>query len=359
MTELPLHALHQAEGAAFAERNGREVLVTQGASADAFWALKRTAALQDRTGRGLLKLTGPDREEFLHGQTTNDVEGLAVGHGNGAALLTARGKMLGEVRVLKRAEDLLVETELGFAGAVKQALERNCISEEVEFADLTADYGQLGLYGPEAHAILTAALDAPAPGVTEHEHQTIVLAGAEVIAIGAWGPGAPGYDLLVPVAALEHVWKALRAAGQAKNLVVLGEEAYELARVEAGLPRYGVDMTEETNPLEANLERDISYKKGCYVGQEVIAKATFRGHVNKKLARLSFAAELPAPGVELQLDGRVVGKVTSAAQLPDGRKLGLGYVKRDLAKAGVALTVAGGGVAETLGLAQPVELQRP
>lgn len=353
MTPLPLHALHAAENATFSERSGFEVVATFGNDAAAFQALHTAAVLQDRTGRGLVRLLGPDHVSFLHGQTTNEVNKLADGHGNSAAILTARGKMLGEVRVLKRPDDLLVDTELGFGAQVKQALERNCISEEVEFEDWTERYGQLGFYGPEAHAILTAARDEPAPGLAEHEHQVIVLAGAEVIALGAHGPGASGFDLLVPTPALDAVWSALCAAGKDRGLQPLGEDAYELARVAAGLPRYGVDMTEDTNPLEANLERDISYNKGCYVGQEVIAKATFRGHVNKKLARLSFPGELPAPGTELNLDGRVVGRVTSAVALPDGRKLGLGYVKRDLAKPGVALQLASGGAAESLGLAQP------
>lgn len=353
MPALPLHAVHAAERAEFIERSGCETVRTFRNDAAAWQALHTAVVLQDRTGRGLVRLTGPDRVSFLHGQTTNEVNKLPDGHGNGAAILTARGKMLGEVRVLKRPDDLLVETELGFGEQVKNALERNCISEEVEFDDWSARFGQLGLYGPEAHAVLTAARGEPAPGLSEHEHQAIQLAGAEVIVLGAAGPGAPGFDLLVPVEQLEAVWRALRQAGEDKGLQLLGEEVYELARVAAGLPRYGVDMTEDTNPLEANLERDISYNKGCYVGQEVIAKATFRGHVNKKLARLAFAAELPAPGTELSLDGRVVGKVTSAVALPDGRKLGLGYLKRDLAKPGVALQLASGGAAESLGLAAP------
>lgn len=349
MTSLPLHALHAAAGATFGERHGRELVLTHGDVSHGYAALKTSAALQDRTGRGLVALRGPDRVSFLHGQTTNEVNALAEGAGNGAALLTARGKMLGEVRVLKRQDALWVDTELGFGPEVKAALERNCISEEVEFEELTDAFGQLGLYGPAAGAVLQAASATPPPALAEHQHAPLLLAGVEVVAVGSAGPGARGFDLIVPVEALAAVWQALRGAGA----VPLGDEAYELARIEAGLPRFGVDMTEETNPLEANLERDISYKKGCYVGQEVIAKATFRGHVNKKLATLAFAGELPAAGAELSLDGRVVGRVTSAARYPDGRTLGLGYVKRDLAKPGVQLQLPSGAAAHTLGLATP------
>src|SRR4051794_35691564 len=110
MTPLPLHPLHQAEGATFGERHGCEVLEELGPVPEAYRALKSAAALQDRSGRGLIRLAGPDRVSFLHGQTTNEVNNLAVGHGNGAAILTSKGKMLGEVRILKRADDLLVET---------------------------------------------------------------------------------------------------------------------------------------------------------------------------------------------------------------------------------------------------------
>ena len=353
MHPLPLHALHQAMGAQFGDDQGFEQVRTFGAPERAFAALTTRAALQDRTFRGLVRLHGPDAVTFLHGQTTNEVKKLEPGHGNGAVLLTARGKMLGEVRVLRRADDLLVETGVGFGEPVRDALERGCISEEVEFEDWTLTFGQLGLYGPEAHAVLTAALGAPAPSLVEHAHQEVLLGGAAVTVVGTRGPGAAGFDLLVPAPALEAVWRALRAAGEPRGLAPMGEDTHEHARIAAGLPRFGVDMTSETNPLEANLERDISYNKGCYVGQEVIAKATFRGHVNKKLCQLAFGATLPEVGAELSHGDRVVGRVTSAAALPDGRMLGLGYVKRDLAKPGVALAVAGGGTAEALGLAAP------
>jgi folate-binding protein YgfZ len=349
MIPLTLHDLHAAAGARLGERHGHELVLSHGDTPRGYRALRESVALQDRSGRGLVQLRGPDRVSFLHGQTTNEVNALPAGAGNGAAILTARGKMLGEVRVLKREDALWVDTELGFGPEVKAALERNCISEEVEFEELSGAFGQLGLYGPNASALLAQVAGQEVPVLAEHHHRALRLLETEVVLIGSAGPGAAGFDLVIPGGALGTIWRALLDAGAEP----LGEEAYELARIEAGLPRFGADMTEETNPLEANLERDISYKKGCYVGQEVIAKATFRGHVNKKLAALCFASELPAPGTELSLDGRVVGKVTSAATYPDGRKLGLGYVKRDLARPDVLLQLASGGTATTLRLAAP------
>jgi folate-binding protein YgfZ len=342
MPALPLHALHAALGARFGELRGCEVVQDYGAPEAEYAALVGAAGLQDRSARALIRLTGPDRVSFLHGQTTNEVNQLPEGAGNTAAMLTNRGKMLGEVRVLKRHDDLWVEGDVGFGPSLLEALQRNCISEEVEFEDLSERYGQLGLYGPQAGAIL-ASLAGGAVTLAEHAHQERTLAGVPTIVVGSRSPGVAGFDLFAERTSLEGLWQALVGAG-AKPF---GEGAFELARIEAGLPRFGADLTEETNPLEANLERDISYQKGCYVGQEVIAKATFRGHVTRKLTGLLFSGP-PAPAQSaLQLEGRVVGKVTSSTRLPDGRAVGLGFVKRDLAKPGVTLTLAEGGQATT------------
>jgi folate-binding protein YgfZ len=320
-----------------------EVLLDSGDATAEFWALKEAAVLQDRTARSLLRLTGPDRVSFLHGQTTNDVNGLADNTGHEAALLTNKGKMVGWARIFKRTDDLWVEADVGYGPKLLEHLQRSCISEEVEFEDMTGRIVQLGLYGPKASALLSSLREgAPIPELAEHQLLAISLGGIEVTLVGSRGGGlVPGFDLFVDVAKVASLWELLARAGESFGLKSLGETASEWARIEAGVVRYGVDLTEETNPLEANLERAISYNKGCYVGQEVIAKATFRGHVNKKLIGLRFEGELPALGSELHQgvgdEARMVGKVTSAAKLPDGRSLGLGFVKRDLAKPGVTL----------------------
>jgi folate-binding protein YgfZ len=339
-------------GAQFASSRGWEVVQHFG-DRDAEWeALRSGAAVQDRAGHALVRLTGPDRATFLHGQTTNEVNGLAIGAANEAVLLTNRGKMLAEVVVLKRAEDIWLRGEIGFGPELLAALQRNCVSEEVEFEDLSERVAQLGLYGPRAAELLGRAAGAT-PALTALAHREVSIGGHSVTVLALASFGVPGFELFVESPQAVEVWDALLAQGARP----FGEAALELARISSGIPRYGVDMTEDTNPLEANLERAISYQKGCYVGQEVIAKATFRGHVNRKLIGLRFASEAAPPPSELQLEGRVVGRTTSSVRRPDGVTIGLGFVKRDLAKPGVALAMPDGTTATTVLL--PLESAAP
>lgn len=305
----------------------------------AFEATLAGAGLFDRPGRGLLRLTGPDRLTFLHGQTTNEVNKLVDGAGNEAALLTNKGKMVAPVRVFKRPDDLLVETGPGLGPKVLEHLQRSCISEEVELEDLSEAWGQLGVYGPKAALVLAAAGGPSVP--TEHSHVPWGPAFANALVVGSRALGVPGVDVLAPLADVALLRKQLLEAGAAFGLAVGGDGAAELLRIHAGLPRYGVDMTEETNPLEANLERAISYQKGCYVGQEVIAKATFRGHVSRKLAGLVVEGEAPV-GTELKVGDCTVGRITSIARFPDGRVRALGTLKRDSAQPGTAVTLTTG-----------------
>ena len=330
------------QGAEFVTTRGWEVPLHFG-NRDTEWAaLSSGAGLQDRAGRALVRVSGPDRATFLHGQTTNDVNGLTVGAANEAVLLTNRGKMLAEVVVLKRADDLWLRGEIGFGADLLAALQRNCISEEVEFEDLSERVAQLGLYGPKATEILEriagGAQQVPRIG---HRDAKIGAYGVTLLALSSFG--IPGYELFVESPAAAAVWEVLVAEGARP----FGEAAFELAHISAGVPRYGVDMTEDTNPLEANLERAISYQKGCYVGQEVIAKATFRGHVTRKLVGLRFSSPTPPTPRELQLDGRVVGRITSSVRRPDGVTIGLGFVKRNLAQPNVSLSLADGSTATT------------
>jgi folate-binding protein YgfZ len=153
----------------------------------------------------------------------------------------------------------------------------------------------------------------------------------------------PGVELLVGSAGLETVFTALLDEGAESALQLAGWEALEVVRVEQGVPRYGADMDERTIPLEANLDRALHYQKGCYIGQEVIARATFRGHMNRKLAGFLLGDANPVPRTELFLGDRKVGWVTSVVRSPRlGQHVGLGYVHRDALEPGTVLRLAGG-----------------
>ena len=338
MVPLPLHSRHVVLGAAFGELKGREVVDRVPGQAEDR-ALRSGAALIDTSAREVVRLTGPDRVSFLQGMVTQDVEGLAPGSVADAAMLTPKGAMVADARVVKRAEDFLLLTEPGHGATVLGALGRYLISEDAELSDASGELGQLSLVGPEAEALAERVLGLGPP------------AGAALRQFDAGGGTTgwampqglllPGVDLLVPVNALGEVFDRLLAGGATP----VGMAALEVLRVERGTPRFGLDMDEKTIPLEANLQRAIHYQKGCYIGQEVIARATFRGHVNRHLVGLRFAGSggpMPAPRTELFVGDRRVGWVTSAVESPRFGRIGLGYAHRDVAQDGTELTLPGG-----------------
>jgi len=334
MVPLPLHARHVALGAVLGELRGREVVErTPGRDEDR--ALRTGAALVDTSAREVIRVSGPDRVSFLQGMVTQDVEGLPVGSVADAALLTAKGAMVADARVVKRTDDILLLTEPGFGPVVLGMLERYLISEDAELSDASPVFGQLAVVGPEADALAARALGLEPPAGA-------ALRPFDAAGTTGWalpqGLLLPGVDLLLPVDALLPVFDRLLEAGATPA----GFAALEVLRVERGTPRFGADMDEKTIPLEANLQRALHFQKGCYIGQEVIARATFRGHVNRHLVGLRFSGELPAARTELFSGDRRVGWVTSAVRSPRFGAIGLGYAHRDVAQPGTELTLAGG-----------------
>jgi folate-binding protein YgfZ len=288
-------------------------------------AAREDVAWADLSGREQLRITGSERVEFLHGMCTNDITALAVGSSLYAAFLTPKGAMVCDARVLKRADDLVLDTGLGQRATLKAFLEKYLISEDAELVD-APELAVVGLLGPGAH---------DAAGRVSAE-----------LSLGRLVSAFPsGIDLLVAREQLGRVADSLRPIGQ------VDEGTLEVLRVEAGVPRFGADLTETTIPLEANLDRAIALNKGCYVGQEVIARATYRGHMNRKLTGLLLGALAPAPGAELQAGGKKVGWVTSVVVSPlRGQNVALGYVHKDSLAPGTALDVAGGGTATVASL---------
>lgn len=282
-------------------------------------AATETCAVVDLSTREQLRVTGPDAVSFVQGMVTNDVAALPVGGSCYAAVLTVKGGMVGDLRVLRRAEELVLDTGPGRGETVKAFLEKYLISEEAE-VHAAPELALVGLVGPKAGevaaAVPAALVEGTLPGFTG------------------------GVDLLVRRERLPEVQAALAAHP------TLSPATVEVLRVEHAVPLFGVDMTEVTIPLEANLDHALHYKKGCYIGQEVIARATYRGQMNKKLVPLLLGDAAPEPKTELRLGDAKVGWVTSVVKSPRrGQVLALGYVRRDHLAPGTALAIATGGTA--------------
>jgi folate-binding protein YgfZ len=287
--------------------------------------------LVDRSERGKLALTGPEAKEFLHGQVTNDIEGLSAGAGCYAAFLTHKGKMLGDLRVLDTGEELLLDTERSALQDLFNMIRRFKLGRAVELHKRTIERGLLSLIGPDARRI-AGAEDLPQ---VEHSHRGGSLAGAPVRLIVT----DLGVDVLCDAADTERVAAALLEAGAVRA----GEDAAEVRRVESGRPRYGVDLDDSVIPQEAGLnDRAVSFEKGCYVGQETVARLYFRGKPNRHLRGLKLSARA-ARGEPLRLGEREVGRLGSVVESPRHGPIALALVRREAAP-GDTLAVGEGDV---------------
>jgi folate-binding protein YgfZ len=274
----------------------------------------------DRSERGKLALTGHEAKTFLQGQVTNDIEGLAPGQGCYAAFLTHKGKMRGDMRVFDLGDELLLDCERVSLQELFNMIRRYKLGLDVELHKRTLELGLFSVIGPDAPALV---------GETEHSCARVALGGAEVVAART--------DVGVDVFFAAEDREAVRAALDFPD----GDEAQaEIVRVESGRPRYGVDLDESVIPQEAGLnERAVSFTKGCYVGQETVARLYYRGKPNRRLRGVRLSAPAPA-GAPLRLGEKTVGTLGSSVVSPVYGPIGLAIVRRE-AEDGATVDVGG------------------
>ncbi len=328
-------------GTAAPQAGGQDSLASQ------LELLREGAGLLDRSERGKLALEGPDAIEFLNGQVTNELAGLAPGEGRYAAFLTHKGKMLGDLRILvvpdgdPDAGMLLLDTERVALQALFDMIRRYKVGFRFELHKRTVERALLSLIGPGSAAL------AEAPGLGSDEHSS---AAVQIDSVGALAVRTDlGVDLFCQAPERERLWSALCGRGA----TVIEEEAAECLRIESGRPRYGLDLDDTVIPQEAGLnERAVSFSKGCYVGQETVARLHYKGRPNRHLRGLRLSA--PAPhGSELRSGDRAVGRLGSSVRAPRLGPIGLALVRRE-AEPGSTLEVGGQGVT-----AEVVELPFP
>jgi len=276
--------------------------------------LTEDVGLVDRSERGKLALTGSDAKTFLNGQVTNDVEALEPGAGVYAALLTNKGKMLGDLRVIDTAAELWIDTERVALQTLFDTIRRGTVGWQVELHKRTLQQALLSLVGPRAAEAVGG------PVGPEHANRVAELGGAQTLLIAT--------DAGVDVVCATEDAAAVRAA---LGVPEVPEAAAEVVRVEAGRPRYGIDLDDATIPEEAGLNaRAVSFTKGCYVGQETVARLHYRGKPNRHLRGLRLSAPV-ASGTPLVLGEREVGRLASSVVSPRHGPIGLALVRREAA----------------------------
>jgi folate-binding protein YgfZ len=280
-------------------------------------ALREEAGLAGPLERGLLAVSGRDGAEYLQGQLTNDIEALEPGSGCYAALLDRKGRMQADMRVIRTsADEILIETEPDRLDPVRRHLDMFKIGREVEIGDRSAATALLRLGGPASARAL-----GDAPLGSEHACRPQRIAESDCLVVAT----DMGCDLLVPADRTAEVRDAILAAGAEP----VGAEAIDILRVEAGRPRFGAEMGEGTMPQEAGInDRAIDFEKGCYIGQETVARLHYRGKPNRHLRRLRPEGEVSA-GDEIALGERVVGTVGTAVLSPAEGPLALAILRRE------------------------------
>lgn len=348
---LPLAGFHRRLGAVFEPFEGFSVPAHYGSMDEEHRALVEGVGLVDRAWAGRLELVGADRQRFVNAQVTCDVKGLAPGDGAYGFFTDGQGKVLADVVVLALEDRLLLELPPGRGGAIADHVKRYIIADRVEVMPAD-DLLPLTLVGPRAVEVLSPL--APLPE-RRWGHARVSVLGTEVRLARHERLGAPAFTLwasasiarLLAEALLEH---GAVGAGAGGGLRPVGVQALEALRIEAGLPRFGADFGPDTFPQESGVEEAVSYTKGCYLGQEVVARIHYRGQVNRLVRGLAFDGEPPARGARLSFEGRDAGAVTSVARSPAlGRPIGLALVHRRAAAPGTRLSITGsegGGEAE-------------
>lgn len=348
MPRLALHSVHEAACAVFVQVGGWEVPACYGDVASEYRAIREAAGIADRSARGKLRVTGSDRVRFLHGMLSNTVEGLGEGEGNYATLTNPKGQTLTDVWVHHRGESFVLETEPGFQEKLYTSLDRYLIADDVEMQDITESLAILGVQGPRAGELVSEIFGGVPTDLPEYHTVIRSFNGTEVMVVSRAFAGESGYDLWVAVKRAEALWSALEKRGGRPA----GFEALEVLRVEAGIPRYGVDVDERATPLEAGLYSAVDFEKGCYVGQEVIAKMHNLGKPRRYLVGLCVEADTPpAAGAPVWTDGKEIGHITSGLRsLALDRVVALASVRRGFQEPGQVVFTEGGVQAEVVAL---------
>lgn len=296
------------------------------------------AGLIDLSSRGRILVSGSEAVMFLNGLITNDMKTLAANSWMVAAFPNVQGRLLAVVRILNRTDGFLIDTEAATHEKVLQLLNRFTLAGDFRVTDVTTETAAISLQGAKAAEVLRTIFGEEVAQVEPNQVASARFNQTDVTIIRATHTGEDGFDLFIEAAEADTLRQALTGAGA----ISASDAVAEVLRIEAGIPRYGIDMDETTIVTETNLEDAVSFTKGCYLGQEIIVRIKHRGHVAKKLAGiiLESDATIEAGAKILSSDDKEIGRVTSFTFSPRlDRKIALGYVKYDYLAAGTSVKV--------------------
>ena len=295
--------------------------------------LHNGALFFDRSDRMRIRISGAKAAELVAGMVTNDVSALVPGEGQYAAALTPKGKIVADLRIFALEDGFLIDTSAAAGTGWKEMIRKYINPRVAPYHDVSAELSDIGVFGRSARSVVSKVFDADDKdllALPPYGHISRSFADVTVIIARVPEIDLDGFEIFIPSTVVGAAKGKFHAAGVAQGTL----ETWEIARIESGRPQWGVDMDDSTLPQEANFDElgAISYTKGCYIGQETVARVHFRGHVNRFLRRLRFVTR-PAPpkGAELVDEtGKVIGEIRSAALSPRFGGVALGMVRREI-----------------------------
>jgi folate-binding protein YgfZ len=307
-------------------------------------AVRRAAGLFALPERAIVEVEGNDRVRWLDGMLSNDVAGLAPGpqrSGCRALALTRKGQIVADVYVWLRPRSFWLETDAAAVPGLLEHLRRLVVSDDVRLADRRGVLALVALEGPAAPELAAAAGASPV-ALAACSVAELAIGGVPAVAAAYGASGEPALRLAVDAAALVQLCAALAKAGRRFGLVDGSAEALEILRIEAGTPAFASELAGGVLPAEARLEAAVAFDKGCYTGQEIVARVESRGQVKRRLTGLLLESGVPpSPGAAIDAAGERVGEVTSACVSPARGAIALGFVRLPHAEPGAVLRVGG------------------
>ena len=333
MNQSPLYRIHQSLSAKFTEVHGWEMPAHYGAPAAEHLAVRKGAGIMDMTHRGKIRISGKDRIKFLQNILSQDINKLTPGTGGHATLLNTKGHMLAYMRIYSDEDSFLIDTEPGEADKIIQILNRYLFREDVKIDDVTLKYGLVTVQGPHSRENICRISGTDIKKMEECNHLNLTINSINCKVVKTTHTGEEGYDIYAPWDNIHSIWETIIIPSPSAQITPVGHEAYNSLRIEAGIPLYSVDMDEDTIPIEANLDHAISYTKGCYVGQETIARIKFKGHVNRTLTGFTIEGDIiPGKGDRIytvtENTEHNIGIITSACFSPTlNKSIAIGYLR--------------------------------
>lgn len=343
MKQSRLHSQQVQLGASFEEVTGWEIPAHYGDVDAEHRAVRQSVGIADLSHRGKIRVTGDDRVKWLQSVISNDILPLQPGQGRYSSFLTHKGKMLTYFRVYMQSDAIVLEDVGEIGETTFQALRKFLLyGTKAKMENCAESWGLLLVSGPNAPHVIQAAFGIEVADLKPVNFVTAQIGGTQALVIRTEETGEVDLEILLPVDGLVAAWTGVMQAGAQYGIKAVGSEAREALRLEAGIPKAGPELNEEIVPPEANLEgKAFSLSKGCYPGQEVVARMDTYGNVRRLMAGLVMKdSMIPAKGSKLFAGDREVGWVSSAARSPQlGQVIALGFPLRDFSKAGTALSV--------------------